>query len=143
MDHQVFRTLKGFDKSKITIVEWETPLLSRLGYPLASKSSLLFLVPDDQLQEANDIATASGLKLAEDDDLPLAYLSEFAEQGFRYFYGKPKSRFILLPLSWISIEEDELSTIATNDAALTEKEALEMKDALNKIRGWYFRKNED
>ncbi|GKT92624.1 hypothetical protein CT0861_01997 [Colletotrichum tofieldiae] len=221
MDHQVSRTLEGFGNSKITVVEWETPLLRRLGYPLASKWDLIFLVPDNQLQEANDIAIASGLKPAQ-DEFPIAYLSEFAKQGSRYVYGEPKSRFMLVPLSWTGIEEDELSTIATtdgslpctiwtvplpafcaahlriivqesrgsrvrdmaiadlagviaysmfdmsyegsymttpedhaddeavdfqkhdeDDAALAEKDALEMKDALNTIRGWCFRKNED
>ncbi|KAK2058803.1 hypothetical protein LY76DRAFT_513402 [Colletotrichum caudatum] len=221
-NHQVLRTLEGFETSKITIVEWETPLLSRLGYPLAPKSYLIFLVPDDQLQEANSIATVSGLKLAKNDDLPLSYLSEFAQQGFRYVYGKPMSRFILVPLSWTGIEKDELSVVMTTKrllpctiwtvplpafcaaylriiireskgsrvrvmaiadlasvigysmfdmsyqgdyletpedliddeavgsreddkdaAALAEKEASEMRDALNNIRDWHFRKNED
>ncbi|KAK1597935.1 uncharacterized protein LY79DRAFT_539582 [Colletotrichum navitas] len=221
-DHQLLRTLEGFETSKITIVEWENPLLRRLGYPLSSKPDLIFLVPDDQLEEANNIATVSGLKLAKNDDLPLSYLSEFAKQGFRYVYGKPMSKFILVPLSWTGIEKDELTIIATSErllpctiwtvplpalcaaylriivreskgsrvrvmaiadlagviaysmfdmsypgdymetpedrvndeavgsreddedaAALAEKEALEMKDALNNIRGWHFRKNED
>ncbi|KAK2034104.1 hypothetical protein LX32DRAFT_579614 [Colletotrichum zoysiae] len=114
MDHQVFKTLEGFENSKITIVEWETPLLRRLGYPLASKSDLIFMVPDNQIQDANDIATRNGLKLAGDDELPISYLVEFAKQGFRYVYGEPKSKFILLPLSWSGIEQDELSTITTD-----------------------------
>ncbi|KAJ0162206.1 hypothetical protein CTA2_4927 [Colletotrichum tanaceti] len=223
LDHQVLRTLEGFGASNITLVEWETPLLSRLGYPLASKRDFIFLVPEDQIQAASSIATANGLKLAQDNDVPSAYLSEFAKQGFRYVYGEPKSRFILLPLSWVGIEEDELSAIVAtdqslpctiwtvslstfcaaylriitreskgsrvrvmaiadlsgviaygmfdmsyegsylttpeddsvdegvefredvheDDAASAEKEALEMKNALDKIRGWSFRKNED
>ncbi|EFQ36246.1 hypothetical protein CGRA01v4_14968 [Colletotrichum graminicola] len=112
-DHQVLRTLEGFEASNITIVEWETPLLRRLGYPLAPTSDLIFLVPDHQPQEANNIATVSGLKLAKNDDFPVAYLSEFANQGYRYVYGNPMSRVILVPLSWTGIEEDDLSIIET------------------------------
>ncbi|KAF6826208.1 hypothetical protein CMUS01_09544 [Colletotrichum musicola] len=118
MDQQVLRTLKGFGSSKITIVEWETPLLRRLGYPLASNRDFIFLVPDNQLRKANDIATASGLKLAKDDDLPASYVSEVAKQGFRYVYGEPMNRFILVPLSWAGIERDELTAITTTDRSL-------------------------
>jgi hypothetical protein len=34
-DDQVLKILSEFKKNKITLVEWETPLLQRLGYPLA------------------------------------------------------------------------------------------------------------
>lgn len=52
--------------------------------------------------------------------------------------------------SYLKTAEDEVNDEAVdfweNDedkAVLAEKEALEIKDALNKIRGWHFRKNED
>ncbi|KAF6809916.1 hypothetical protein CSOJ01_06625, partial [Colletotrichum sojae] len=79
---------------------------------------LIFLVPDDQIRKANDIATASGLKLAQDDDLPASYMSEAAKQGFRYVYGEPMNRFILVPLSWTGIERDELTAITTTNRSL-------------------------
>jgi hypothetical protein len=36
-DERMLKTLHDFRDSNITLVEWETPLLRRLGYPLASK----------------------------------------------------------------------------------------------------------
>ncbi|KAK1995730.1 hypothetical protein LX36DRAFT_548767, partial [Colletotrichum falcatum] len=74
---------------------------------------MIFLVPDNKLRDANDIATRNGLKLAGDDELPISYLSEFAKQGFRCVYGEPKFRSILLHLAWTGIEQDELSTVTT------------------------------
>ncbi|KAK1970153.1 hypothetical protein LY78DRAFT_744618 [Colletotrichum sublineola] len=118
MNHQVFKTLEGFGNSKITIVEWGTPLLIRLGYPLTPNPDLIFLVPDNQFQEANDIATRNGLKLTGDDEFPTSYLSEFPKQGCRYAYGEPKSKCVLIPLSWSGIAEDELSTITTTGIPL-------------------------
>ncbi|KAK2056833.1 hypothetical protein LY76DRAFT_517560 [Colletotrichum caudatum] len=109
MDHQVSKTLVGFGNSKITI----KPVLKRLGYPIAPKSHVIFMVPDNQLQDANDIATRNSLKLAGDNELPISYLVKCAKQGFRYVYSKPKFIFILLPLSWSGIEPDELSTTTT------------------------------
>lgn len=37
-DNRVLKVLSDLKKSKITLVEWETPLLERLGYPLAPKA---------------------------------------------------------------------------------------------------------
>lgn len=37
-DGRVLNVLRKFNESKITLVEWETPLLQRLGYPLAPQS---------------------------------------------------------------------------------------------------------
>jgi hypothetical protein len=34
----ILKTIDDFHKSEITLVEWETPLLARLGYPLAPKA---------------------------------------------------------------------------------------------------------
>ncbi|GKT46279.1 uncharacterized protein ColSpa_06460 [Colletotrichum spaethianum] len=113
LDPRVLQALEGFQKSKITIIEWETPLLSRLGYPLASKLDLIFLIPDDQLQSANNITAASSQRLAYQSDHSPAYLSEFANQGFRYVLGDLMHRFILLPLSWTGIDQDELEVIPT------------------------------
>lgn len=37
-DIRVLKVLSAFKKSNILLVEWETPLLQRLGYPLAPKA---------------------------------------------------------------------------------------------------------
>ncbi|KAM0436870.1 hypothetical protein ACHAPT_002583 [Fusarium lateritium] len=115
LDPCVHETLSDFEKSNIILVEWETPLLRRLGYPLALKPDLLFLVPDEQLQVANDIAKAGGLL---NDNHPPSYLSEFADQGFRYVYGNPKCRLMLLPLSWTGIKKEELMAVAPSTRLL-------------------------
>jgi hypothetical protein len=36
-DERMLKTLNDYRDSNITLVEWETPLLQRLGYPLAPK----------------------------------------------------------------------------------------------------------
>ncbi|EEU34537.1 uncharacterized protein NECHADRAFT_88832 [Fusarium vanettenii 77-13-4] len=105
----VHETLSDFEQSNIILVEWETPLLRRLGYPLAPKPDLVFLVPDEQLQVANDIAKARGLL---NDNHPPSYLSELAGQGFRYVYGNPKRLLMLAPLSWTGIKKEELMAVA-------------------------------
>ncbi|KAI8169087.1 hypothetical protein K4K54_009714 [Colletotrichum sp. SAR 10_86] len=81
MDSRLFKTLKRFEESKITIVEWETPILIRLAYPLVTRTDPIYLVPDDQIQLANNIAVASGLHLTKDDDFPKLCLAEHAKQG--------------------------------------------------------------
>ncbi|KAL2760906.1 hypothetical protein ACRALDRAFT_1053534 [Sodiomyces alcalophilus JCM 7366] len=118
LDDRVIKTLKDLETSNITLVEWEHPLLTRLGYPLVPKSDLIFLVPDEQLEKANDITASSGLQLVGDDDTPPTYLSEHAGRGFRYVYGDPKQRFILVPLSWTGIEKDELQIVPAEDGGL-------------------------
>ncbi|KAE9568615.1 hypothetical protein CGCF415_v008754 [Colletotrichum fructicola] len=99
MDSRLFKTLERFEESKVTIVERETPLRIRLAYPLVTRTDPIYLVPDDQIQLANNIAVASGLHLTEDDDFPKLCLTEHAKQGTGYAYGNPESRFILVLLS--------------------------------------------
>jgi hypothetical protein len=36
-DERILKTFSNFRDFNITLVEWETPLLQRLGYPLAPK----------------------------------------------------------------------------------------------------------
>ncbi|KAF0321229.1 hypothetical protein GQ607_011634 [Colletotrichum asianum] len=79
---------------------------------------LIYLVPDDQIQLANNIAAASGLRLTGDDDFPKLCLTEHAKQGTRYAYGNPESQFILAPLSLTGIERDELSIVTPADESL-------------------------
>ncbi|KAK2739293.1 hypothetical protein CKAH01_07243 [Colletotrichum kahawae] len=111
MDSRVFITLESFENSYITIVEWETPLLNRLAHPLVADGDLAYLVPDDQIQLANNIAVVSGLRLAKDDDFRRRCLTQYVNQGTLYAHGNPKRRFILAPLSWTGIERDELSIV--------------------------------
>ncbi|KAF5560219.1 hypothetical protein FNAPI_4387 [Fusarium napiforme] len=104
-DDQVLKILSEFKKNKITLVEWETPLLQRLGYPLAPQSDLLFLVPDEQINDARHIASACGLR---DDNKPPSYMAECAEKSYRYVYGESSHKFILVPISWTGIQQKEL-----------------------------------
>ncbi|KAF4826736.1 hypothetical protein CGCTS75_v008741 [Colletotrichum tropicale] len=112
VDFRLSKTLQGLEESKISIVEWEKPLLIHSAYPLVTRTDLIYLVPDDQIQLANNIAVASGLRLTKDYDFPKLCLTEHAKQGTRHAYGNPESRFILALLSWTGIERDELSIIA-------------------------------
>ncbi|KAF5502640.1 hypothetical protein CGCA056_v014326 [Colletotrichum aenigma] len=105
MDSRLFKTLEGFEESKITIVEWETPLLVRLAYPLVTRTDFIYLASDEQIQLANNIAVASGLRLTKDDEFPKLCLTEQAQQGTRYTYGNPESRFILAPPSWPALNK--------------------------------------
>jgi hypothetical protein len=72
---------------------------------ISSKQDLLFLIPDEEISEASEIAAAAGLQIAGYDDLPASYLSEYARQGFRYVYkhDETRHRLILVPLSWTGI----------------------------------------
>ncbi|KAM0367123.1 hypothetical protein HYE67_005604 [Fusarium culmorum] len=105
IDNCVHKILTEFQNNGITLVEWETPLLRRLGYPLAPKPDLIFLVPDEQIQEACRIAEGNGLR---DNNRRPSYLSEHANKGFRYVHGDEGHRLILVPLSWTGLKQDEL-----------------------------------
>ncbi|PNP84046.1 hypothetical protein FNYG_02734 [Fusarium nygamai] len=107
-DDQVLKILSEFKKNKITLVEWETPLLQRLGYPLAPQSDLLVLVPDEQINDARRIAVACGLR---DDNKPPSYMAEYAEKSYRYVYEESSHKFILVPISWTGIQKKELVPI--------------------------------
>ncbi|UZP46398.1 hypothetical protein NXS19_014210 [Fusarium pseudograminearum] len=105
MDDCVHKILTEFQRSDITLVEWETPLLQRLGYPLAPKPDLIFLVPDEQIQEARRIVEGNGLR---DNNRRPSYLSEHSKNGFRYVHGDEGHRLILVSLSSTGITQDEL-----------------------------------
>ncbi|KAF5601785.1 hypothetical protein FPANT_1649 [Fusarium pseudoanthophilum] len=104
-DDRALKVLSHFKKAKITLVEWETSLLRRLGYPLASKEDLLFLVPDEQMKAARHIVEENGLQ---DDHRPPGYMAEHARKGFRYVFGQSSHKFILVPISWTGIQRKEL-----------------------------------
>ncbi|KAF5242910.1 hypothetical protein FAUST_3077 [Fusarium austroamericanum] len=105
MDDCVHMILNEFQRSDITLIEWETPLLRRLGYPLAPKPDLIFLVPGEQIQEARRIVEGNGLR---DNNRRPSYLSEHANKGFRYVHCDEGHRLILVPLSWTGIKQHEL-----------------------------------
>ncbi|KAM0224760.1 hypothetical protein ACHAQD_001554 [Fusarium lateritium] len=107
-DERMLKTLNDFRDSNITLVEWETPLLRRLGYPLAPKPDFLFLVPDEQIQNARNIAVANGLVAS---DRPASYISEHTNRCFRFAFGTDRYRLILLPLSWTGINIEELVAV--------------------------------
>ncbi|KAI5861124.1 hypothetical protein GGS23DRAFT_154154 [Durotheca rogersii] len=108
-----------FEASDILLVEWETNLLARLGYPLVSHGDLFFLVPDLQLPTACDIAASLGLCLADENALRPAYTSELSGVGVRYLVDDDSNNFPLrrrlglLPLSWTGIAVDELVPISS------------------------------
>ncbi|KAF5586360.1 hypothetical protein FPCIR_7970 [Fusarium pseudocircinatum] len=104
-DDRMLKILSEFKKNNITLVEWETPLLRRLGYPLASKSDLLFLIPDEQMKAARQVVETNRLR---DNDRPSSYLAEHARKGFRYVFGESNHTFILVPISWTGIQQKEL-----------------------------------
>ncbi|KAF4428241.1 hypothetical protein FACUT_9498 [Fusarium acutatum] len=104
-DDCVLKVLSEFKESKITLVEWENPLLQRLGYPLATNVDLLFLILDEQIEIARHIAEANGLQ---DNDRPPGYMAEHARKGFRYVFGESSHKFILVPISWTGIQQQEL-----------------------------------
>ncbi|KAF5693588.1 hypothetical protein FDENT_1820 [Fusarium denticulatum] len=112
-DVRMLKILSEFKKARITLVEWETPLLRRLGYPLASKSDLLFLIPDEQTDAARHIVEEHGLQ---DNDRPPGYMAEHARKGFRYVFGEPSHKLILVPIFWTGIQQKEL--VAVDSATL-------------------------
>ncbi|CCT75793.1 uncharacterized protein FFB20_00885 [Fusarium fujikuroi] len=107
-DGRVLNVLRKFSDSKITLVEWETPLLQRLGYPLAPQSDLLFLIPDEQIKDARHIAEAAGLQ---NDNKTSSYMSEHARKGCRYVNGESGHKLIMVPISWTGIQQKELVAI--------------------------------
>ncbi|KAF5690418.1 hypothetical protein FCIRC_871 [Fusarium circinatum] len=107
-DDRVLKVLRRFKESQITLVEWETPLLQRLGYPLAPQSDLLFLIPDEQINNARHIAGNVGLQ---DDNGPPSYMAEYAQKGCRYVFGESSHKFVLVPISWTGIQQKELSAV--------------------------------
>ncbi|CVL03827.1 uncharacterized protein FMAN_14975 [Fusarium mangiferae] len=112
-DDRVLKVLRKFKVSSITLVEWETPLLQRLGYPLAPQSDLLFLIPDEQIEDARHIVEAAGLQ---NDNRAPSYMAEHARKGYHYVYGESGHKFILVPISWTGIQQKEL--IAINSPTL-------------------------
>ncbi|KAI2631115.1 hypothetical protein GGS21DRAFT_544508 [Xylaria nigripes] len=103
--------------AQIDLVEWEQPLHRRLDVPLATDRDLFFLVPDQQLPQACQIAASLGYYPESAESLRLAYSSEYSDLGMRYNIddATKKSlghdrfrRFVLLPLSWTALSFHDL-----------------------------------
>ncbi|KAK0727588.1 hypothetical protein B0T26DRAFT_799566 [Lasiosphaeria miniovina] len=65
--------LERLEASQILLVEWETTLLIRFGYPLAPNGSRFFLVPDSQLQKVGEIAAELRLSPVDENTLRSVY----------------------------------------------------------------------
>ncbi|KAL7928857.1 hypothetical protein V8C35DRAFT_220483 [Trichoderma chlorosporum] len=103
--------------AQIDLVEWEQPLLRRLGVPLATDGSLFFLLPDQDLQRACQIAVSLGYYPETTESLRVAYPSEIPGLGVRYNIDDQTKeslghdcfrRLVLLPLSWSGLNLDHL-----------------------------------
>ncbi|KAL7625831.1 hypothetical protein AAE478_005054 [Parahypoxylon ruwenzoriense] len=121
---QTVRLLEQFEVHNILLIEWETALLIRLGYPLVLDNDLFFLVPDDQLPTAIKLAADFGYHAADRDTLPPKYTSEESSCGVRYvirdpgqirYNMNPKNRLVLLPLSWTGISRCEATRLCASD----------------------------
>ncbi|KAI0842808.1 hypothetical protein F5Y06DRAFT_291804 [Hypoxylon sp. FL0890] len=115
---QIIRFLEQLELHKIFLIEWENPLLNRLGYPLVVQDDLFFLVPDDQLHTVEKLAADFGYHAADRESLRPKYPSEECNRSLRYVIpdsDKGKSRYninplhrvVLVPLSWTGISRDE------------------------------------
>ncbi|KAK3339625.1 hypothetical protein B0T25DRAFT_594432 [Lasiosphaeria hispida] len=76
------RLLAHLGASAILLVEWETSLQIRLGYPHmpngVSSKSRFFLIPDAQLRKVQDLAAELGFSPAHEDVLPSVYPCELS-----------------------------------------------------------------
>lgn len=123
--------------AQIDLVEWEHPLLRRLGIPLGTDGvnnplflsvvalsntyqSLFYLVPDQHLHHACQIAASLGYFPETTESLRVAYASEFPGLGVRYniddetkksFGHDLFRRLVLLPLSWSGLNLHDLEPI--------------------------------
>ncbi|KAF4987460.1 hypothetical protein FGRMN_10363 [Fusarium graminum] len=104
----MFLVLRRLQESRITLVEWETPLLQRLGYPLPDRPDLIFLIPDEQMQTARYIIQQAGLQ--HNRRTPIT-LSEHSGMGTCYTSPEYDGILALVPLSWTGIELRELTPI--------------------------------
>lgn len=137
--------LERLEASRLLLVEWETSLHIRLGYPLASngvsqptrlrfnldtsnsRQSLFLLVPDGQLQRVRELAAEVGLSPADENTLRSIYPCELSGLAVRYLIddsfrtapheGPPRRRLVFLPMSWTGITPDELVPISAQDAS--------------------------
>lgn len=131
---RILEFLRGFEASENLLIEWETSLLSCLGYPLVSNGVsqsarrigfgpttagriFFFLTPDDQLETARGIAAELGLDEADEEQLRPAYTSELSGPGVCYTIEESDDdpfrnpfrlrRLVLLPLSWAGMTHQE------------------------------------
>ncbi|KAK0713198.1 hypothetical protein B0T26DRAFT_716747 [Lasiosphaeria miniovina] len=114
--------LAHLEASAILLIEWETSLQIRLGYPLAPNGSRFFLVPDGQLQKVQDIAAELGFSPVHEDILRSIYTCELSGLAVRYLIddatsdqGPPRRRLVFLPMSWAGITLDEAIPIQVDD----------------------------
>ena len=120
--------------AQIDLVEWEQRLLRRLGVPLATdgvnnsfslrvntlsniSQDIFFLIPDQQLPRACQIAASLGYYPESTESLRFAYSSEFSGLAVRYNIddATKKSlghdrfrRLVFLPLSWSALSFHDL-----------------------------------
>lgn len=77
----------------------------------------MYLVPDEQLSRACEIATNSRLRPVNKDQYLPTYASDFANVGFYFLlndydlHSYRSCRLILLPLSWTGLGSDDLYPI--------------------------------
>ncbi|KAK1763295.1 hypothetical protein QBC33DRAFT_246239 [Phialemonium atrogriseum] len=120
--------LERLEASRLLLVEWETSLHIRLGYPLASNGSLFLLIPDGQLQRVRELAAGVGLSPADENTLRSIYPCELSGLAVRYLVddsfrtaapheGPPRRRLVFLSMSWTGITPDELVPISAQDAS--------------------------
>ncbi|KAM4056552.1 Glycosyl transferase, family 25 [Hirsutella rhossiliensis] len=140
----VTELLTRFEASELLLIEWETSLLQSLGVPLVSTGDLFFLIPDNQLQTAHDIGARLGFCPADKQQLPPVYPSEFSGRGIRYIIddSDDESPAIAYRLFDMSYEGDYVE-LPSNDEPLSDKELEEMEKALEEIRSWVWRNDEE
>lgn len=106
--------------ARIDLVEWEYELWRRLGIPLATDGSLFYLVPDQQLLDACQVAASFGYYPETTESLHVAYPSELSGLGVRYNIDDRAEKFlghdcfrrlVFLPLSWSGLDFRDLELI--------------------------------
>ncbi|KAG4262885.1 hypothetical protein FPRO03_10248 [Fusarium proliferatum] len=107
-DDRVLKVLRKFRESSITLVEWETPLLQCLGYPLAPQSVCPKHNESFTILTFERMIYSAGLQ---NDNRAPSYMAEHARKGYHYVYGESGHKFILVPISWTGIQQKELVAI--------------------------------
>ncbi|KAK1834439.1 hypothetical protein QBC39DRAFT_252546 [Podospora conica] len=113
--------LDSLGSSGILLVEWETTLWIRLGYPLAWDGSLFLLVPDDQLPQVRSLAADIGLFPANESTLKSAYACEQDPLALRFLVEEQTSpeqwclrrRLVFAPFSWAGLRPSDAVPITS------------------------------
>ncbi|KAL6877998.1 hypothetical protein HDV57DRAFT_119928 [Trichoderma longibrachiatum] len=116
---RVAALLHQLEAAQIHLVEWEYELWRRLNIPLVTDGSLFYLVPDQQLPDACQIAASLGYYPETTESLRFAYPSEHSGLGVRYKIDDETKkilghetfrRLVFLPLSWSGLDFHNLET---------------------------------